>query len=78
MDSKAIKTVAGEMLNLALTEDEASALKPALEGLRELVRTIEAVPLTFPGDPFVSPGTADAWLEQDWSQVHISQPEAKK
>jgi hypothetical protein len=63
MDTTVITTVAGEMLDLALTDDEAAALKAPLEGLARMVRTMEAVPLPFPGDPFVSPRMADEWLE---------------
>ena len=63
MDSTVIKTVAGEMLDLALTDAEAAALQEPLAGLAGLVATIKAVPLAFPGDPFVSPRLADAWLE---------------
>ena len=77
MDSTVIKTVAGEMLDLALTADEASALKAPIEGLGKLVRAIESVPLTFPGNPFVSPRLGDEWLENNRGQVQISQPDAE-
>jgi hypothetical protein len=67
MDAGLIQAIARECLGLDLTIDEAAGLVQPYVGLQRLVRAIEAVRLPYVQDPFVSPATGDAWLE-DWPE----------
>jgi len=63
MTKAEIEAVANKLLGLSLTQDEAAALQGPLEGLRDMVEQIERVALPYSAAPFISPGTADRWLE---------------
>ena len=58
-----IEAVANKFLGLSLTQDDAEALQGPLEGLLAMVEQIERVALPYSAQPFITPGTADRWLE---------------
>ena len=63
MDGTLVRTFADHWLGLDLNEVEADALVQPLAGMAKLVRTIEQVSLPYSGDPFISPGIGDQWLD---------------
>lgn len=63
MDAASLQLIARAGVGLALTESEAAALLPAYLALQELIRKLEAVPLPYTDDPFITPAMADRWLE---------------
>ncbi len=63
MTGAEIEAVANKFLGLSLTQDEAAALQGPLEGLLTMVEQIERVALPYSAQPFITPGTADRWLE---------------
>ena len=63
MDSALMQAIARESLGIILTENEAAALVQPFLGLQKLIQTIEQVPLPYSGDPFISPGLGEDWLD---------------
>lgn len=64
MDCALVQIVARELLRLTLTDAEAASLVKPLAGLQKLVQAIEKVPLPYSADPFITPRSADDWLER--------------
>ena len=64
MDTRLIRTLGKEWLSLDFTETEAQELMGPLDDLLKLIRESEQVPLRFSAEPFISPRSADQWLER--------------
>jgi hypothetical protein len=64
MDIEAIRKVGRDLLGLELTDNDAQELVAPLAGLRQLIDDVEKVGLNFTEEPFLSPRSADVWLER--------------